>query len=57
MPSSAVALRSDRTLTPAMVAAVWEIAAALDEQRVPATVLNAVWLEIPTLRLLSLIHI
>lgn len=51
VPSSAVALRSDRTLTPAMVSAVWEIAAALDEQRVPATVLNAVWLEIPTLRL------
>ena len=51
MPSSAVALRSDRTLTPAMVSAVWEIAAALDEQRVPATIPNAVWLEIPTLRL------
>lgn len=51
MPSSAVALRSDRPLTPAMVSAVWEIAAALDEQRVPATVSNAVWLEIPTTRL------
>jgi hypothetical protein len=34
-----------------MVAAVWEIAAALDEQRVPATVPNAVWLEMPTKRL------
>lgn len=34
-----------------MVSAVWEIAAALDEQRVPATVPNAVWLEVPTLRL------
>lgn len=51
VPSSAVALRSDRPLTPAMVSAVWEIAAALDEQRVPATVPNAVWLEVPTTRL------
>lgn len=51
MPSSAVALRSDRPLTPAMVSAVWEIAGALDEQRVPAAVSNAVWLEVPTLRL------
>lgn len=51
MPSSAIALRSETLLTPAMVSAVWEIAAALDEQRVPATVPNAVWLNIPTLRL------
>lgn len=34
-----------------MVAAVWEIADALDKQRTPASVPNAVWLEIPTLRL------
>ena len=51
MPSSAVALRADQPLTPAMVSAVWEIAAALDEQRIPATVANAVWLEVPTIRL------
>ena len=51
VPSSAVALRSDRPLTPAMVSAVWEIAATLDEQRVTAAVPNAVWLEVPTLRL------
>ena len=51
MPSSAIALRSETPLTPAMVSAVWEIAAALDEQRVPATVPNAVWLNIPTMRL------
>lgn len=51
MPSSVVALRSDLPLAPAMVSAVWEIAAALDEQRVPATVENAVWLEVPTKRL------
>lgn len=48
IPSSAVALRSDQPLTPAMVSAVWEIAAALDEQRIPATIPNAVWLEVPT---------
>lgn len=48
VPSSAVALRSDQPLTPAMVSAVWEIAAALDEQRIPAITPNAVWLEIPT---------
>ena len=51
MPSSVIALRSETPLTPAMVSAVWEIAAALDEQRCPATVPNAVWLNIPTLRL------
>lgn len=51
VPSSAVALRSEQPLTPAMVSAVWEIAAALDDQRIPATVPNAVWLEVPTLRL------
>lgn len=51
MPSSAVALRSEKSLTPAMVAAVWEIASALDEARTPAEVPNSVWLEIPTSRL------
>jgi hypothetical protein len=51
VPSSAVALRSETPLTPAMVSAVWEIAAALDEQRVPAPVPNAVWLDVPTRRL------
>lgn len=51
VPSSAVALRSEQPLTPAMVSAVWEIAAALDEQRIPAAVPNSVWLELPTLSL------
>lgn len=51
MPSSAVALRSEQPLTPAMTSAVWEIADALDEQRVPASVSNAVWLDVPTKRL------
>jgi hypothetical protein len=49
--SSAVALRSEKALTPAMVATVWEIAGALDDARVPAEVPNSVWLEIPTARL------
>lgn len=51
VPSSAVALRSEKALTPAMVATVWEIAGALDEGRTPAEVPNSVWLEIPTSRL------
>ena len=51
VPSSVVALRSDLPLAPAMVSAIWEIAAALDEQRIPAVVENAVWLEVPTKRL------
>jgi len=51
VPSSAIALRSAQPLTPATLSAVWEIAAALDEQRVPASVPNAIWLEVPTLRL------
>lgn len=51
VPSSVVALRSDRPLTPAMISTVWEIASALDEQRIPATVSNSVWLEVPTARL------
>jgi len=51
VPSSAVALRSEQPLTPAMTSAVWEIADALDEQRVPASVSNAVWLDVPTKRL------
>ena len=44
VPSSALALESEQPLTPAMVSAVWEIAAALDEQRVPVQVPNSVWL-------------
>ena len=51
IPSSAIAIRSEKPLTPAMVSAVWEIGGALDEQRVPAVVDNAVWVEIPTARL------
>ena len=51
MPSSAVALRADRTLTPAMTATVWEIAGALDAARVPADPDSAVWLSIPAVQL------
>lgn len=49
--SAALALRADKPLTPAMVSALWEIAAVLDEERTPANVPNAVWLTIPTARL------
>ena len=51
MPSNAVALRADRTLTPAMTAAVWEIAGALDAVRVPTDPDSAVWLSIPAIQL------
>ena len=49
--SAALALRAEKPLSPAMISALWEIAAVLDEERVPATVPNAVWLAIPTARL------
>ncbi len=51
VPSSAIALRSDQPLSPAMVAVIWEIAAKLDEDRVPAEVSNSVWVEMPAKRL------
>lgn len=51
VPSNAVALYADRPLTPAMTAAVWEIASALDAARVPADPENAVWLTVPTVQL------
>lgn len=49
--SAALSLRAEKPLTPAMISALWEIAAALDEERVPANVPNSVWLTIPTARL------
>ena len=49
--SAALALRATTPLTPAMLSALWEISAVLDEERTPANVPNAVWLEIPTARL------
>ncbi|WP_207103126.1 replication initiation protein [Paracoccus shandongensis] len=48
VPSSAVALRSDKPLTPAMVSAIWELASALDAARIPAEVDNSIWLEVPS---------
>lgn len=49
--SAALAVRAEKPLTPAMLSALWEIAAVLDEERVPANVPNSVWLTIPTARL------
>lgn len=49
--SAALSVRAEKPLTPAMLSALWEIAAVLDEERVPANVPNAVWLTIPTARL------
>ncbi|MBB6193906.1 replication initiation protein [Sphingobium yanoikuyae] len=51
MSSAALALRAEKPLTPAMISALWEITAVLDEERTPANVPNAVWLNIPTARL------
>lgn len=51
VPSSLIAPRAEKPLSPAMLAALWEIAAVLDERRVPAAVKDALWLEIPTRRL------
>ena len=49
--SAALTLRATTPLTPAMLSALWEISAVLDEERTPANVPNAVWLNIPTVRL------
>lgn len=49
--SAALSLRAEKPLTPAMLSALWEIAAVLDEERTPANVPNAIWLTIPTARL------
>jgi hypothetical protein len=49
--SAALSLRADKPLTPAMLSALWEISACLDEDRVPAAVPNSVWLTMPTARL------
>ena len=51
MPSNAVSLRADRTLTPAMTAMIWEIASALDAARVPMAPSDAVWLAVPSIQL------
>lgn len=53
VPSSIIAPTSEAALSPGMVATLWEIAHALDAQRVPAASNDAVWLEIATKRLRS----
>jgi len=49
--SAMISPSSGVRITPAMCAILWEIAAVLDEQRIPADVDNSVWLEIPASRL------
>lgn len=49
--SAALTLRATTPLTPAMLSALWEISAVLDEERTPASVPNAIWLSIPSARL------
>ena len=51
VPSALISPRASASLTPAMTAVLWEIAAILDEKRVPAQVDNSVWLEVPARRL------
>ena len=51
LSSSAIALRADRPLTPAMTAAVWEIASAIDAARIPNDPDNAVWITVPAVQL------
>lgn len=51
IPSSLIAPKADKPLTPAMVSTLWEISAALDEARTQATTDEAIWLTIPSKRL------
>jgi hypothetical protein len=51
VPSSIISPHSEASLSPGMVATLWELAHALDLARIPAKVDNAVWLEIPTQQL------
>ena len=49
--SSLLVPTGDKRLTPAMVTALWVIGDELDQKRIPATIRDAVWLEIPSTRL------
>lgn len=51
VPSHLLQPSADRPLTPAMLAVVWEIAAILDERRIPSRVEDAVWVDVPSARL------
>jgi hypothetical protein len=49
--SSIISPTGDKPITPAMVTALWVIAHEVDRLRIPATVEDAIWLEIPTVDL------
>jgi len=51
VPSALISPRAAASLTPAMTAVLWEIAAILDERRISPTTTDAVWLEVPARRL------
>lgn len=51
IPSSALSLRAEKPLTPAMLSVIWEIAGAVDAARIPANASDAVWLKIPAAHL------
>jgi hypothetical protein len=46
--SSLLVPTGDKPLTPAMVTALWVIGDELDQKRIPATIRDAVWLEVPS---------
>lgn len=48
VPSPFASPRGDKPLSPQTVSIIWRIADALDEKRTPATVPNAIWLELAT---------
>ena len=49
--SSLLIPTGEKSLTPAMVTALWVIGDELDGRRVPANITDAIWLEIPSSRL------
>lgn len=52
IPAQLVSPSADRPLTPAMLTALWELAAMIDERRdLPEAVRDAVWIEAPSRRL------
>ena len=57
VPSSAVALRSDKPLTPAMVSAIWELASALDAARVTGEVDYFVCMEAATSQIYTILFV
>ena len=51
VPSSLVTVQTKQPISPAMRAVIWEIGAALDEQRIKPNHREPVWLSIPTAKL------